>query len=97
MYKIFFTITLTTLLGFFALANVSGDEKQSVTADFAAKLCIAWNNSKLPSKLGAELKGGSGWIDVVTDVAIVPPGTQIIASGRNDCSKNPEFIITLQI
>ena len=46
--------------------------------------------------LTSESLGGSGWIDVVTGVAEVKDGTQIIASGRYECAESPEYFIFVE-
>ncbi|WP_411823405.1 hypothetical protein [Leptospira sp. 'Mane'] len=68
----------------------------SVSAKFSEKLCAAWNESSLVTDLASESAGGSGWIDVVTGVSEVKEGTQIIVSGRYDCSETPEYYIRIE-
>lgn len=84
------------LLLVFAVGFVQPVLAGPATEQFAARLCAAWNSSDLPTKLGSESIGGSGWIDVVTGVAEVPAGQQIIASGRFECSTTPEYALVIE-
>lgn len=90
--KIAHSLLLGSLLQLLALPVLAAP----VAEEFAARLCTAWNASPLPNSLATKAAGGSGWIDVVTDVAEVPDGTQIIASGRYDCAKTPEYAIQIE-
>lgn len=90
------TSRVLVLAAFIARFPTTSASAASPTVDFAQRLCTAWNASSLPTALGTEETGGSGWIDVVTGVAQVPPGTQLIASGRYDCSKVPEYVIRVE-
>ena len=92
VYKVF---TISIGIIFMSVLAVEA-QAQPATTLFARQLCAGWNASDLPQKLGSEEQGGSGWVDVVTGVARVPAGTQIIASGRYNCSQTPEFIITIE-
>jgi hypothetical protein len=76
--------------------QINSQSSISVIEDFAGELCKSWNNSSLPKKLGTKATGGSDWIDIETKIAKVDKGTQIIASGRYDCSKKPDFIIIIK-
>ncbi len=84
----------------FTTGGVSAQEMKLGDAVFASKLCAAWNNSKLPSLLGTESKGGNGWIDTVTSRKVPvqqPAGYQKIVSGRADCKPAwPKFELVIE-
>jgi len=101
MKKIIFLAFMTIIGGTFLLTSsnlaASASYKFGDTT-FAKKLCVAWNNSSMPKRLGTKTAGGTGWIDYFTGETKTAPkkGYQKIVSGRRDCKGWPKFQIVLE-